>query len=148
MLVSPHRCNVCQGEITEAYNLRAHTIEHTMEGMPPHLTAVLALLFHAPCCSRYVELPVALAGEEVKCPACPADFLSPQVGVVNRRAGDMDEAGVLWFRCSACREPLQCNRQHNGRPSAGLHVICTACHGVIEVPQAGFARLADLPARI
>ncbi len=131
LLVTPHVCHACGGEISEAFGHRKLDIPH--QG---HVASIYALLFRAPCCGRLVELPLSRAGEEVPCPACSTRFHAPRDGILHERESDADP-DYMRFVCPACKYPLQCSTRVNGAPAAGLRVACLTCRCVIEIPHAG-----------
>jgi hypothetical protein len=133
LLIAPHTCHACNDEILTAFGLRRHDVAHK----PGCRASVYALLFRCPCCGRHVELPLRLAGQAVECPACKTGFAAPRDGVLHERTADVEEREVMRFRCSACKQGLQCHTQVGGEAAVGMRVVCPACRCVIEVPPAG-----------
>lgn len=136
-LAAPHRCPRCLGEIHQPAGRRRATIDHECGNR----TDLYAILFRAPCCGAFVELPRSLAGKTHRCPACPRSFVGPRDDVIHRTLGDVSPGQVMRFICpnSECLRRLQCNTHLNGDVVAGQLVVCPACAHVITVPAAGRA---------
>ncbi|MGL4552254.1 MAG: hypothetical protein ACRC33_13835 [Gemmataceae bacterium] len=136
-LVAPHRCPKCQGQIHQPACQRWKTITHECGNR----TDLLAVIFRAPCCGAFVELPRALSRQTHRCPACPRSFVGPRDDLIHRGAGDVGSGEVMRFRCSnpECHRRLQCNTHQGGEPAVGQAVVCPACVHVITIPSGGRA---------
>lgn len=135
-LVAPHECQVCHGPIDAPIGTRRKTLTHDPLGCR---TDIFAILFRAPCCSAYLEMPLRLGGQQVTCPACRQELTGPYDGILHRLTGDVHRGEVMRFPCPECRFVLQCNTAINGRPTPGLPVACLTCLHVFPVPSAGDA---------
>jgi hypothetical protein len=144
-LTGPHVCHACQGEINQALAHRRATIVHrraAQEGQPagaPCRMDVYAALYYCPnpSCQTFLETPSYQWGREVTCPACQSPFLAPLDDVLHEHAGDAREGQGFRFRCPSCDATLQCDSTREGKPVAGLRVVCRFCHIVIDVPAGG-----------
>jgi len=136
-LVAPHVCPRCRGEIHQPSRKRWTTITHECGNR----TDLVAVIFRAPCCGAYLELPRALTRQKHRCPACPQSFLGPRDDLIHRGAADVRPGAVMRFRCPnpECRRRLQCNTHLDGEATAGQSVVCPACVHVLAIPSAGEA---------
>ena len=133
ILVTPHQCQVCQGDINEAFNCReTTTYSHQPKGCR---TSAYSILFNAQCCGAYLEAPRRLEGRRTTCPECSKQFDIPS-DIAFRRSILPDEPHMV-FDCPECRRDVTVPQEYNGQPVAGRKAVCPWCVACIDVPPCG-----------